>query len=175
MPHTPDTPSFMGDALQRWIAELSSSEPAKVAAAAEALANRGCEARPAAVALVSACRTSDPTAHAWCAAALEELGPPLPDQIDSLIELARDPALDVAYWAVTLLGRAGKAAAPATATLIDVLRHSQELPVRERAAWALGKLGPAAGVAVPALHEAAAGDQPRLSRLAKNALAAITG
>ena len=62
------------------------------------------------------------------------------------------------------------AAAPA---LIDALQGAAEQAVKERAAWALGRIGPAAKTAVPVLREAAASKQPRLSRLATEALAAI--
>jgi HEAT repeat protein len=81
----------------------------------------------------------------------------------------------VAYWAITLLGRAGDNAAPAVAALADILCSSAEPPVRERAAWALGKIGPTAQAARPALDEAAASDEPRLRRLAEKALEAIAG
>jgi hypothetical protein len=165
----------MDDELQRHIAAVSSGNAALVAAAAEALTYLGTDAQPAAVALVRACGTSDPTSHAWCTAALEELGTPPVSQIEALTALAGDPVPNVSYWAVTLLGRCGSAASPAVAVLARIVRRSTELPVRERAIWALGKIGPAAAAAVPALHEAAAGGPPRLSRLAENALAAITG
>lgn len=135
----------------------------------------GTDAQPAAVALVEACGSGDDSVRQWCAGALEELGPPTTSQIPRLIELAGDARLDVAYWAITLLGRAGDAAARAVATLADVVRNSGETPLRERAAWALGKLGPTAAPAVPALRDAAASDGPRLPRLAKRALEAIVG
>jgi hypothetical protein len=45
--------------------------------------------------------------------------------------------------------------------------------VAERAAWALGKVGPAAAPAREALARAAASAHPRLARLAGEALTAI--
>jgi HEAT repeat protein len=158
---------------QDYIAELSSNDVAAQAAAAEALARLGSAAQPAAVALVEACGSSDASVCQWANAALEELGPPSPNQIAPLIQLARDQAGDTAYWAVTLLGRAGDAAPSAVAVLADLVRSAPELSLRERAAWALGKMGSIAQPAMPALREAAASDQPRLSRLAKGALEAI--
>ncbi len=160
--------------LQTHITQLSSDDANAQAAAAEAIARLGTGAQPAAVALVEACGSADDAVREWCVAALEELGPPATAQIPRLTELARDARLDVAYWAITLLGRAGEAAAPAVPALADVLRDGEDTAVRERAAWALGKLGPAAAdeAAVAALRDAAASDQPRLARLAKGALEA---
>jgi HEAT repeat protein len=161
--------------VQSWIAQLGSSDRRQQAAAAEALARLGSDARPAAAALVKCCGSADDTVRDWAVAALEELGPPPPGQIGQLIELARDQSLDVAYWAITLLGRAGDYGAPAVAVLTDILCNSTELSVRERAAWTLGKIGPAAEAALPALRAAVASDEPRLRRLAENALEAIAG
>lgn len=162
------------DLLTR-IAQLSSGSANEQAAAAEALARLGPAARPAAVALVEACGSGDDAVREWCVAALEELGRPPAGQIDRLIQLARDTQLDVAYWAITMLGRAGDDAAPGVAALVDVVLHNPQSPLRERAAWALGKIGPTAQAAVPALREAAANGQSRLSRLAHSALSAIIG
>ena len=109
-------------------------------------------------------------AREWCAAALEELGPPPATQIAELTRMARDNSLDTAYWAITLLGRSGAGAARAVSTLTGLLQTAPDSSLRERAAWALGKLGTAAEPAAPALRAAAASNEPRLSRMAKQAL-----
>ena len=165
----------MSGDLQTWITDLGNSDRAKQAAAGEALARLGGDARPAAVALVRTCGSPNQSVRDWAIAALEELGPPPSNHVGELIELTRDESLDVAYWAITLLGRAGEGAAPAVATLADLVRDSTDLAVRERAAWALGKIGPAAEAARSALRAAADGDEPRLRRLAEKALEAIAG
>jgi HEAT repeat protein len=157
------------------IRQLSSTDTAEPAAAAEALARRGHAAQPAAAALVAALRTPDPSTRDWATATLEELGPPPAGQIPELTRLAEDNSLDTAYWAITLLGRAGAAAASAAPTLANLLQSSPEIAVRECAAWALGKLGAAAASALPALRAAAASTEPRLSRLARQALDAVDG
>ena len=163
----------MSNNIQALIQQLSAQNSAQQAAAAQALARLGQDARPAAAALVAALRTADAPTREWCAAALEELGPPPATQISELVKLAGDKSPDVAYWAITLLGRAGKDAAPAVPTFISVLQSSPESALRERAAWALGKLGRIAAPATSALRKAEAGSEPRLSRLAKQALDAI--
>jgi hypothetical protein len=52
---------------------------------------------------------------------------------------------------------------------------SGDAAVAQRAAWALGKLGPAAAVARERLHGAAQSADPRLASLASEALATIGG
>ncbi len=80
---------------------------------------------------------------------------------------------DVAYWAATLLGRLQAQAAGTVSPLTAALAENRPLAVRERAAWALEQIGPAARDALPALRQAAASKQPRLARLANEAIAAI--
>ncbi len=160
--------------VQAQIAALTGGDVRKAAAAAESLTHMGPDAQPAAVALVRACGAADETVRAWAAAALEELGPPAPQQIGDLVALINFQSTDVAYWAITLLGRAGHDASPAVESLAEIVRNSHERALRERAAWALGNIGPAAAAAAPVLHEAAASGPPRLVRLAQAALDSIT-
>ena len=164
--------------IQALVASLSSADAAARAEAAESLCRAGVDAVSAAVPLVQACR-DDEQVREWAVAALEELGPPPPTAIGDLVRLAGDDHALVAYWATTLLGRSGEAAAAATATLAASveagLEGSHDPAVSERAAWALGKIGPAAAAAKPALERAAAASDPRLARLAKEAIAAIGG
>jgi HEAT repeat protein len=159
--------------VQSLIAQLEGTDTAQQTAAATELATLGHAAQPAAVALVRTIGIPDEEVLEACTAALEDVGPPAPDQIKPLAELAGDCTSDVAYWAVTLLGRAGNAAAAAVPKLIQVLESDADLPVRERAAWALGEIGPAAQVAAPALRVAVDSGDARLARLAKQALESI--
>ena len=69
---------------------------------------------------------------------------PRPADASALAALVNKPSLDVAYWAATLLGRLESQAAPAVPQLAEALDRHTESTVRERAAWALGKIGPAA-------------------------------
>jgi HEAT repeat protein len=165
----------MPDQINAYIAQLAGKDSAQQAAAAEALAQLGPDAQPAALALVKACITDDDSIREWVTSALESLGPPPPQQVSELIPLVGDKSLDVAYWAATLLGRLHDSAAPAVPALTEALRNSKEQSVRERAAWALGQIGSPAKSAIPALRESASSKEPRLSRLANEALAAIGG
>ena len=156
-------------------ARLTDPDPAARLAAADQLAQAGEAAAPAAVPLVKACGDADDQVREQAVAALEELGPPPTAAIDDLVSLvaATDPL--TAYWAITLLGRSGQAAAAAVGALTARLGGSAPPEVAQRAAWALGKIGPAAGSAAVALRTAAASADPRLARLAGEALAAVGG
>lgn len=163
----------MSNQIDSYIAQLSSKDSTQQATAAEALAQLGPNARPAAVALVKACGSDDESVREWATSALEGLGPPPTEQMRDVMALVDNKSLDVAYWAATLLGRLGVSAAPAVPALTQSLQGSAEQSVRERAAWALGQIGAAAKSAAPALRDAAASKQPRLSRLATEALTSI--
>jgi HEAT repeat protein len=156
-------------------ARLADPDPAARLAAAEQLARAGEEAAQAAVPLVKACGETDDEVREQAVAALEELGPPPEAAMADLIGLAAaiDPL--TAYWAITLLGRSGQAAAAAVTALTERLGPAAPPEVAQRAAWALGKIGPAAAAAASALRTAAASADPRLARLAAEALAAVGG
>jgi len=141
--------------------------------AAEQIAQLGPAAHSAAVPLVEAMATEDDEFRELVSSALEDLGPPATDAVSRLAALAESAPLDVAYWAVTLLGRLAEGAASAAPALALALRAHPEMAVRERAAWALGEIGPAASAAAAELEAAARGDAPRLKRLAEESLARV--
>lgn len=141
--------------------------------AAEQAAHLGSEAQPLAMALVRACGDTEEEVRNWASAALEELGPPRLADLAALAHLLADDHEEVSYWAATLLGRLEAEAAAAVPDLVHVLEQSASLAVRQRAAWALGRIGPAARAATPALKEASTSNNPRLARLAARALVAI--
>lgn len=157
------------------VASLTDRAAATRIDAAERLCRAGAAASPAIVALVSACGDDEAEVRDWAVAALEEIGPPPAGMVHELEHLLRGGQPLVAYWAATLLGRSGQAAASAVEALTDCLTTATDSAVTQRAAWALGKIGPAAAAAVAPLRHAAAGQDPRLARLATEALAAIGG
>ncbi len=98
------------------------------------------------------------------------------DEIPALVRLLTETNDgEVSYWAATLLGRLGRDAAIAVPSLEHCLSRSLYLPARERAAWALCRIGKAASPAMPTLRSAAIDGPPRLKRLAIEALEAIRG
>ena len=162
--------------LPALIAQLASTNPDERAEAAELLCRAGTAAVAATLPLVEACGDDDSRVREWAVAALEELGPPPAEIIEHLAEIAAGPEPLSAYWAATLLGRAGRDAAAAVPALATCVASAEDMAVRERAAWALGKIGPAALSAREALQQAVAqGKDSRLARLATEALAAIGG
>ena len=94
-------------------AKLSDPAANVRAEAAEALAHLAEGAQAAAVPLVQAMGDADEDVRNWALAALESLGPPRFEDAPALSKLAADPRLDVAYWAVMLLGRFGGMSVPA--------------------------------------------------------------
>lgn len=161
--------------LSTLIAALSSPEADTRAQAAEQLAQLGSEARPAAIALVLGSGDEAEEVRQWSTAALEEMGPPDVADMASLVSFLEGRSADVGYWAATLLGRLKSEAAPSVDALAHAVAGSPHLSVRQRAAWALGEIGPSAAAAVPALQKAAADADPRLSRFAQAAMSQIAG
>lgn len=159
-------------ALQRRLSAANADERAD---AAERLCRAGEAASVAAADLVRACGDADDRVREWAAAALEELGSPPTDATKSLTELAGSSDPLVAYWAVTLLGRSGASAASAATLLAGLVDGATDMAVRQRAAWALGKIGTGASAVRDALARAAGNSDPRLARLAAEALTLVGG
>lgn len=158
-----------------WGEALRDADPERRAEAAERLSRAGEAAAAAAVPLVRSCMDDEDRVREWAVAALEDMGPPPPDAVPPLVDLARGGDALAAYWAVTLLGRVGQDAEPAVPALIACVTSAGEISVRQRAAWALGCIGPGAAAAREALGRAAGDPDERLARLAKEALDSIEG
>lgn len=157
------------------IQKLQSADVEDRCSAAEELARAGDEARPAAVALVSCCRDSDERVSECAAAALEEMGPPALEDLPRLAELLSSENADIAYWAATLLGRLEAGGARAVERLAATLRGNPHPQVQQRAAWALGMIRQSGSGAREALQHASESHDPRLARLAQQALQQISG
>lgn len=139
-------------------------------AAAQSLLELGPDAQPAAVALVAACADANEEVREAVIGALEAIGPPPTKDLAAIAKQASSDEADIAYWAVTLLGRAGAEAVTLEGPLVEALVSHGSQTVRERAAWALGRLPTRSPKAIAALQIAAASSFPRLSRLATQAL-----
>lgn len=108
--------------------------------------------------------------------ALDRVITPSQDELGMLIETMRSASDgEVEYWTATMLGRLGSGAARATAVLASVLLDSSCLAARERAAWALSQIGPAARSSLNALRQIGKDDPPRLRRLAETAMESMLG
>lgn len=160
--------------LSNLMAALGSPRETARAEAAEKLSQLDPdEMRAAALVLVEACGDESEAVREASVSALEEMGPPDPEVLDGLTALMADANADAGYWAATLIGRLGPDATAAVPALIAAVENSPHQNVRQRAAWALGKIGPDARAATDALQRAAAGDDPRMARLAERALGQI--
>ena len=155
---------------EKWRSDLSNADAEVRALAAENLCHAGADAAPAVVELVKACGDEE-AVQIWAVAALEQLDAPPVETAASLSKLVEAPDELVAYWAITLLGRLGPAAVDSEGVLVEALLYSQDLAVKERAAWALGKIGAESEPAINALNQAASSEQARLARMAQGALA----
>ena len=119
--------------------------------------------------LLQSCGDESEEVVQWAESALEEIQPSL-SSLAEISKLVSSSEEQVAYWSCTLLGRLGAAAEDAADPLAKVLGSNAPLAVRERAAWALGKIGSGAPAAVEALKAAAEDGESRLGRLAAKAL-----
>jgi len=152
--------------------QLQSGSVAQRAAAAEVLCRLGEGAGAAADAIVRAC-ADDELVSQWAVAALEAMGPPPAASAHALAGLASDADERVAYWAITLLGRLGAAAESLTDVILSALERSPHPSVRQRAAWALGRIGKRSAAVVAALGRSRESQDPRLARLADQALSLL--
>ena len=141
--------------------------------AARRLVQAGPVASPAALALVQAVGNDDEEVTIQAGEALENLGPPSAEDLPELIRLLTHDNPDCGYWAATLVGRLGARGVDAVPALSAVVRSEEALAVRERAAWALGEIGPAAHATRETLEAASRSDSPRLARLAQESLKRI--
>jgi HEAT repeat protein len=154
--------------------ELLAGDVVRRRAAAEHCAQHGVESA-AVVALVRASGDPDESVREWSVSALEEMGSPDVGLVMQLLSLLNNPDENVGYWTATLLGRLGESAAPASAKLGEVVAGDLPIGVRQRAAWALQQIGPAAKDVLSQLLRAAESDDPRLARLAISAIRAVNG
>lgn len=154
--------------VSQCIDDLNSAEPGQRRQAAEQLSREPDIA--AAVSLVRACGDVDEQVREWAGSALEQMGAPDLADAGALQTLLAADQADVRYWSATLLGRLQGKAASAAGSLIHALDADPAPAVRQRAAWALGRMGRAAAAARDSLTQAASSGDARLARLAGEAL-----
>ncbi len=156
--------------IGRAIQQLSDSDAANRRRAAETLLAMGSEAQSAAAALVRATADADEIVREAVVGTLESLGAPAAQDIAELTNLLTSESTDTAYWAATLLGRAGIAASSSVEVLARVLTASSAPELRQRVAWALGLIKDPQPEAVRALEEASASGDSRLARISRQSL-----
>lgn len=104
--------------------------------------------------------------------AIGGIEPPVKEAVPVLIALLSSRNEWAPKSAASALGDMGVAALPAVPNIIDLLQSKADVDTREKAAEALGHIGPkAAATAVPALMKAAEGDQwPKVRKASLEAL-----
>ena len=104
--------------------------------------------------------------------AVSSIEPPVTEAVPVFIALIDAPNESTQRGALYGLGRMGTASIPAVPRLVECLQSHKDPDTREKAAEALGKIGPkAAGSAVPALMKGAAEDKwPKVRRACLSAL-----
>lgn len=110
--------------------------------------------------------------RAWASDVLSGVEQPSADWAPQLAELTRHVNPPLAGWACKLLGRMGKVATRYQTSLVQTLQTHSEKSVRQLAAFALTTIPDLSKETIVALKAAASDADPRLSRLATEALAA---
>ena len=125
------------------------------------------------MALLSTLRTADEELRAWAADCLQLVTRPPQDVVPQLALACSDACPPVAVWACILLGRLGEQALPWQDALVVALQQHDSLTVRQQAARALGQITGIGAAALAALEQATACNDPRLQRLATQALESV--
>jgi hypothetical protein len=170
----------MDDALAERLERLRHGDVAARTAAARELAQASPVPAAATADLVKALEHPyDDRWTPWVESALENIESPPPHQalllVEVLLRFQSDSGhVDAAFWAITMLGRMGMAGTAGLAALLALLERDDFPQLQFKAAWALGKLGPAAKEALPSLARAAShASHPRLAAAARHAISEI--
>jgi len=110
--------------------------------------------------------------RAWASDTLSNVEQPPSDVGPQLAELTRHVNAPLAGWACKLLGKMGEPATRFQSSLATALAQHAEKSVRQMAALALKSIPNLTQETMAALKNAASDADPRLSRLAADALAA---
>ncbi len=110
--------------------------------------------------------------RAWASDTMSNVEQPSSELAPQLAELTRHVNAPLAGWACKLLGKMGAQATPFQSSLVAALMGHAEKSVRQLAALSLKSIPNWTQETVAALKSAASDADPRLSRLAVDALAA---
>jgi HEAT repeat protein len=128
--------------------------------------------------LLALLESNDETIQNYSSEALENCGPPRPEDVPFLCQQLKSRKSSYVYWASTLLGRIGSGKLSTTevkdlqASLTTAIADaSLELSARERAAWAICELGQEVSSNRDPLEKELQIAAPRLKRFIESALA----
>jgi HEAT repeats len=130
------------------------------------------EANKQLIAVLLTMLDEDEEVRAWASDVLTVVEEPFREWAPQLAELTRHVNAPVAGWSCKLLGRLGDEATRYQASLTQALTQHAEKSVRQLAALALKSVPKLTKETIIALKAAASDADPRLSRLATEALSA---
>jgi HEAT repeat protein/cell division protein FtsL len=163
-------------AIEPMIELLRSSEPEDQARATRVLAAMGSESKAAVPTLVRILGVSDNSVQEVALEALANIGPDASAAVAPINKmLGARPSLKMRKALIYTLGEIGSASKPAVQAITEALREQSDREgfLNVNAADALGKIGPGAASAVPALIAALKSDDVRLLTSAATALGNI--
>lgn len=114
---------------------------------------------------------SEEETRAWASDVLQTVEVLPRDLADSIAAKCLDPHPAVAAWACTLLGKLESDAHKYQAHIVACLNTHPSVSTRQQAALALGSIARLEPTTLESLRRAAQSGDPRLKRLAANALA----
>jgi len=152
------------------IQQLTSDDVIQRRQAAEAFAKSPDDAISAVIPLCRGCSDKDEQVAEWCVGALEELPPCDKQELPALVEMLPSKKELTAYWAATLIGRLEGKGEPAALPLAKIIAGKTPTAVKDRAIWAVRKIGVYPPEVIAALETASKSDNPRTARLANKAL-----
>lgn len=123
--------------------------------------------------LLVALQDSDEETRAWASDALQTLEVLPRELADQVAKSCLSPHAPVAAWACKLLTKLGSEATNYQSAIVACLNEHPVLSTRQQAALALASVPELGSVAIEALRRAADSDDPRLKRLATNALTSV--
>ena len=129
------------------------------------------------VELMTLLESDDESIQNYSSEALENCGAPRSDDLPFLRQQLKSRQSTSVYWASTLIGRIGMDSirfdreAVQSELCIPIADDSLELSAREKAAWAMGELGPVTATNRDVLQKQVSKAPPRLKRLLESALA----
>lgn len=153
---------------------LHDDDPGVVQLATQALAEIGEPAAPAIDQLIRLSRHDDPEVRRDVLRALAKMGPRASQAVTTLFQvIERDDDERVRAWATSALGAAARDTRYEARAVAELTRALEDPGIRFSAIVALGRIGPAARVAITSLRRIAAGPRELYAKAAREALVTV--
>ncbi len=120
--------------------------------------------------LFATLQDDDEELRAWASDALQTIQTTPHEMAATIAEQCANANAGIAAWACKLLTKTGSRASEFQAAIAACLRNHSELHARQQAAQALSEISGLSPASITALEEATQSNDPRLKRLATQAL-----